>query len=566
MTTRFFSSLAVAALAAGLPIASRANHETTYQHVLLISIDGMHAADFQYCTAHGTCPALAQLGSHGVTYTRTSTARPSDSFPGLMALVTGGTPRTVGAFYDVAYDRVLAPPQVTTGNGLAAGSCTPGVPNGTTTEYEEGIDLNQTLLNGGAPGAGLSDGGVASIDSARLIRDPLDGCKPVFPWNFVRTNTIFGVIHAAGGYTAWSDKHPAYSAVSGPGPGARNLDDYYSPEINSNVIPLPGIVTATGVNCSSVQDPTADLTAWTNSFANIQCYDALKVDAILNEIHGRNHQNTHDAPVPAIFGMNFQAVSVGQKFIEKTLKPTVVGGYSDADATPTPVLQGEITFVDASIGNMVKELEARHLLDSTLIIVTAKHGQSPIDPARYVAQLNVGSSPATVLAQANCIPYSGSPLNPTGIGPTEDDISLIWLTASCSTASALAVIEQSAGQLAIDEIFVGNTLTTSFNKPGIPPNGDPRTPDLIVQPNVGHTYSGSTKKQAEHGGFAFDDTNVMLLVANPSIAPKTEHAWAETIQVAPTIVKALGLDPNALEAVQKEGTNNPPAEPGGFKM
>ena len=137
---------------------------------------------------------------------------------------------------------------------------------------------------------------------------------------------------------------------------------------------------------------------------------------------------------------------------------------------------------------------------------------------------------------------------------------------SGSTASALAVIEQSAGQLAIDEIFVGNTLTTSFNKPGIPPNGDPRTPDLIVQPNVGHTYSGSTKKQAEHGGFAFDDTNVMLLVANPSIAPKTEHAWAETIQVAPTIVKALGLDPNALEVVQKEGTNNPPAEPGGFKM
>jgi hypothetical protein len=42
---------------------------------------------------------------------------------------------------------------------------------------------------------------------------------PVYPWNFVRTNTIFGVIHAAGGYTAWSDKHPAYSAVSGPGNG-----------------------------------------------------------------------------------------------------------------------------------------------------------------------------------------------------------------------------------------------------------------------------------------------------------------------------------------------------------
>jgi arylsulfatase A-like enzyme len=210
--------------------------------------------------------------------------------------------------------------------------------------------------------------------------------------------------------------------------------------------------------------------------------------------------------------------------------------------------------VSASIGKMVSALEARGLLDSTLIIITAKHGQSPIDPARYVAQLNVGSSPATVLGQANCIPYSESPLNPTGIGPTEDDISLIWLSPSCTVDSAIASIEQSASELAIDEIFVGDTFTTMFNKPGIPPNGDPRSPDFIVQPNVGHTYSGSTKKQAEHGGFAFDDTNVMLLVSNPRLQQKTVHAWAETMQVAPTILRALGLDPGALDAVRSEGT------------
>jgi hypothetical protein len=550
-----FRALTAAAIAAGLPMAAQAGlGNLKHQHVLLISIDGMHAADYQYCVDHGTCPALARLGLHGVSYTRTSTARPSDSFPGLISLMTGGTPRTFGAFYDVAYDRVLAPPQTTTGNGLAAGSCTPGVPNGTSTEYDEGIDLNQTALNGGAPGAALTDGGVASLDAARLIRDPMNGCQPVYPWNFIRTNTIFGVIHSAGGYTAWSDKHPSYSAVAGPGVKAHNLDDYFSPEINSNVIPLPGVVTATGVDCATVRDPSADLTAWTNSFANIQCYDALKVDAIVNEIHGRNHANSANAPVPAIFGMNFQAVSVGQKFIEKTTTPKTVGGYTGPEGIPTAPLQSEITFVDASIGKMVRSLEERGLLDSTLIIITAKHGQSPIDPARYVAQLNVGSSPATVLAQANCIPYSESPLNATGLGPTEDDISLIWLSASCTTESAVGIIQAAASQLAIDEIFVGHTLTTMFNKPGIPPAGDSRTPDLIVQPNIGHTYSGSTKKQAEHGGFAFDDTNVMLLVSSPGLEPKTVHAWAETMQVAPTILRALGLDPNALDAVRLEGT------------
>lgn len=156
-----------------------------------------------------------------------------------MGLVSGGTPRTVGAFYDVAYDRSLDPPARTTGNGVGAGAGSAGAPaTGTTTEYEEGIDLDQTKLNGGIPGAALTDGGIESIDPARLPRDPKKNCAPVYPWNFVRTNTIFGVIHAAGGYTAWTDKHPSYSSVAGPG-GGSNLNGYYSPEINSSVVNLP---------------------------------------------------------------------------------------------------------------------------------------------------------------------------------------------------------------------------------------------------------------------------------------------------------------------------------------
>jgi len=546
--------LAAGALASALvvaPLLAQADGHH-YEHVLLISIDGMHAVDFQNCVASGTCPALAALGEHGVTYTRTTTSRTSDSFPGLMAIVTGGSPKTVGAFYDVSYDRVLAPPANTTGNGVAGGTCTPGVPNGTTTEYEEGIDLDQSLVNGGNPGAGLTEGNVASIDPTRLPRDPFNNCAPVYPWNFVRTNTIFGVVHGAGGYTSWSDKHPAYASVSGPGKTAGNLDDFFSPEINSNVVGLPGITTATGVDCSTVQDPTADLTAWTNSFYNIQCYDAIKVNGILNQIHGMNHQGTKRARVPTLFGMNFQAVSVGQKYIDKSKTPVLAGGYLDAEATPSPVLTGEIQFVDASIGKFVHALSHRGLLDSTLIVITAKHGQSPIDPARYVPQAKVGSTPATVLA--NCLPFSESPANPNGIGPTEDDVSLIWLASNCSTDQAVAMLQQNAGSLAIDEILYGNTLTTMFHKPGIPPNGDSRVPDIIVLPNVGHTYTGSTKKQAEHGGFAYDDTNVMLLVANPGIAPRKVNSFVETMQVAPTILRSLGLDPSALESVRLEGT------------
>ena len=59
---------------------------------------------------------------------------------------------------------------------------------------------------------------------------------------------------------------------------------------------------------------------------------------------------------------------------------------------------------------------------------------------------------------------------------------------------------------------------------------------------------------ADHGGFAHDDTNVLLLVANPNFTARTVSALAATRQIAPTIVQALGLNPTALDAVQAEGT------------
>lgn len=532
------------------------------KHVLLISVDGMHAVDFLNC-ANGIsgvnngepyCPAIAALGKTGINYVAASTSKPSDSFPGLTAIITGGSSALTGVYYDVAYSRNYDAPAKTTGNGLAAGPCTPNKPpTGTTTEYEEGIDIDQTKVNGGAPGAALTDGGIASIDPKRLVRDPSKGCKPVFPWEFVRANSIFSVIHQAGGFAAWSDKHPAYSSVaSGVGPSA--LDDFYAPEINSDVIGLPGVTTPTGISCASVRDPGSDLTAWTNSFENIQCYDTLKVDAIVNEIDGKNHLGTKKAQVPTIFGMNFQAVSVGQKLIEKS--NGVTGGYLDAAGTPSAALLDEFKFVDASIGAFVNELKARNLLDKTLIVITAKHGQSPIDPQRYVSQLINATSPATLLSVAGFIPDSESTLT-GGIGPTEDDVSLLWLKSSSDTLESVGILEQnaSASGIALGQIYYGPSLSLNFNDP----TQDPRTPDIIVTPNVGVTYSGSTAKQAEHGGFAHDDTNVVLLLSLPSFQPTTVSAAVGTAQVAPTILKALHIDPSALDAVRAEGTSVLPA-------
>jgi hypothetical protein len=562
MKKTFISLSLVVALLTGITLAEDNEHHSHIKRVLLISIDGMHAVDFANCakgisTANNGdpyCPALASLRRNGVNYVSATASKPSDSFPGLTAIVTGGSPALTGVYYDVAYSRNYDAPARTTGNGVAAGPCTPGgAPTGTTTEYEEGIDLDQSKVNGGAPGASLIDGGLASIDPKRLVRDPKNGCSPVFPWEFVRANSIFSVIHQAGGYAAWSDKHPAYASVaSGLGPAA--LDDFYAPEINSNVIGLPGVTTPTGVSCSAVLDPGSDVTAWTNSFQNIQCYDTLKVNAILNEIDGKNHLGTRRTQVPTIFGMNFQAVSVGQKLIEQS--NGVTGGYLDAAGTPSEALLGEIKFVDASIAAFVRQLKARGLYDSTLIVITAKHGQSPIDPSRYVPQTRVGTSPATLLSNAGFIPDSES-TNGSGIGPTEDDVSLLWLKSSSDTDAAVKILEDngSATGIGLGQIFYGPSLSINYNDP----TKDPRTPDIIVTPNVGVTYSGSHAKQEEHGGFAHDDTNVMLLLSLPGFTARTVHAEVGTAQVAPTILEALGLNPAALLAVRVEGTGVLPA-------
>jgi hypothetical protein len=523
------------------------------RHVLLLSIDGMHAVDLYNCI-HGIegindgnpyCPHLSALSGHGVNYVNASSSKPSDSFPGLAALVSGGSPKSTGLYYDVAFDRTLDAPAATTGTGLAGGSCTPNAAaTGTTTDYDQGIDYDDTALNGGAPNAAATEGGAASIDPQHLVRDPRTGCAPVYPWNFIRVNTIFSVVHSAGGYTAWIDKHPSYSMAAGP--GGKGLDDYYSPEVSSNVIALPGLQTARGVACSPIRDTANAPAAWNASFANIQCYDALKVNALLNEIAGKTH-NGAPAQKPAVFGMNFQAVYVGQSVSEPGVGN---GGYQNAAALPSAQLFQEIEFVDASIGAIVNALKQSGIYDDTLLIVTAKHGDSPIDPASYVA--DGANTPATLLG--NAIPYSESPLNSTGIGATEDDVSVLWLKQGASVPEAVALLESNAAAIGLGQIFYGPSLAVNFATGGWEAGQDPRAPDIIVTPNVGVTYSGSTTMIGDHGGFAHDDTNVVMLVANPRLAGRTVSSTVTTMQVAPTIVKALGLDPEQLDAVRIEGT------------
>jgi hypothetical protein len=493
------------------------------QRVLVISVDGMHSLDFLNCSkgVNGGapyCPNLASLAQTGVYYPNASSTKPSDSFPTSAGLATGGTPRTTGFYYDVSYDRSLSPPFYTTPYGIVGGAALCPGTVGTQVGFDEEIDNDLTKLDGGG-----------GINPNYLPRDPKNACAPVYPHSFIRVNTMFEVVKATGRYTAWSDKHPAYDFYQGP--SGQGVSDFYSPEINSMVVGLPTVP-----GCTSVVDTAADLTAWTNSFQNIQCYDSLKVQTVINWIDGLWHDGSRQVQVPALFGMNFQAVSVGQKLVENG----VTGGYTDSTGTPSASLLSEIKFVDTSIGRMITELKNQGLYDSTLFVITAKHGQSPINPA------NVNRIPKDNPAMK----APSSVLGSVVAAASEDDVSLIWLNDQTKTASAVKTLSSSLATIGGGQLISGAAMTGLFADPAV----DPRVPDIILVPNLGTVYTGGGKKISEHGGFSSDATNVILLVSNSQLTKATIGVAVTTTQIAPTVVNMLRIPPTQLQAVAAEGT------------
>jgi hypothetical protein len=525
---RFAQNLLVSALTASLlmsplPVMAGGNGTSdspqTVKHVLLISVDGLHALDLSnYVNAHEGS-TLASLSRHGVTYTNDSTSTPSDSFPGLAALVTGGDPVTAGLWYDVTYNRALSPPYSTTSLPITGGpNLCPSVV-GTPMAYDESIDYDLTKVDGGG-----------GINPHYLPRNPSNGCKPVYPHEYLRANTIFEVVKANGGTTAWIDKHPSYEWTNGP--SGKGVDDFYGPEINSIPVGLPQFA---GCNPVPFPDPTFD-DGWTTDFRNIQCYDLLHVTAVINEIDGWNHNRTKKVGVPALFGFNYQSVSVGEKLRSGPIAdggPNVSGGYFDVLGTPNEGLAFELDFVDHTLGRIVAELKKEGVYDSTLIILCAKHGQSPID---FNKLHTIGNGqPTTLLGAPDAFDIS-------------DDGSLIWLTDQELLSSVVAQISEPANQetLGIQEIFAGQSLKNKWDDPG----SDPRTPDIILKVNTGVIFTGGSKI-AEHGGLNEDDIHAALLISFPGATQKRIQTPVFNQQVAPTIVKALGFDPNELKAVEE---------------
>ncbi len=508
------------------------SHAHAIRHVMLISFDGMHEQDVARCIASNTCPNIALLAKDGTTYTNAHTPGLSDSFPGLAALVTGGSPKTAGLFYDVSYDRTLYSPSDSNCSGA----------QGWNVVFDEttGIDAK----NGGA--LTHLDGGGAFNPQAIPHAKVNGACKPVYPHDYVKTNTVFEAVKAGvpNARTAWADKHAwGYDWLNGP--SGAGVDDLMRTEINSI-------------------DPKTQ-TDYTDVYTHTEVFDDLHVQALINQIDGKDSTGTASAAVPTLFGANFQTLSVAQKApVAKN------GGYLDASFTPGTQVSAAIKYVDASLGRIVAELKQRNLYQSTAIVVTSKHGQSPTDHSKLVKN---GDTLSKLLQTNNYLDPNGNygqnatksgnlndgtGLVNTGFAQT-DDVGLIWLRDQHQLAQVVKTLKDNlscnAPGICADGpyayLLYGPRMTAAFGDPR-----EGRTPDIIVQPNPGVIYTSSTAKDEEHGGNAPDDNHLALVV----YAPGGKHAGGTvndrvlTTQVAPTMLDLLGVDAKRLHSVVAEGT------------
>jgi len=462
------------------------------EHVLLLSLDGFHDADLtNYVAAHPTS-ALAEVVARGRRYSNASAQTPSDSFPGTLAMATGGSPRSTGVYYDVSWDNSLSP---------AGSDCST---RGALVPFNQTVNVN----------ANTGDS-VADINPAKLPRDPDNGCSVVYPHQFLKVNTIYEVAHAAGLRTAVADKHPSYEILSGP--SGTGIDDFYGPEFNA---------------------AKADIT-------KIMANDELKVSAVLNQIDGLDHAGTAVVGVPAIFGMNFQAPNIGQKF----------SGYVDGAGTipqgvttigplagSAPGLAQALDYVDGAVGRMLSRIESDGLTGDTMIILTAKHANSPvdrsslrwIDPAGFAPLIN--SVQPGLTAQV-----------------TADTMALIWLKDRTRAADVAAVLEANAATVGAGTVTSGAAVAELFA--GQLAGNASRIPDLVVQPATGVVYAAPNAKLVDHGSGSAEDTHVPLVVIEPGRkGGRTLSCPVSLRQIAPTVLRALGLREDLLDAVRLEGT------------
>ena len=167
--TAMLGAAAVAGILLAAPAVAKDDHgRGTVDHVLLISVDGMHQSDLAWYVQTHPNSTLAALTAQGVDYSNASTPFPSDSYPGMIGQVTGGNPLSTGAYYDDTWNHAVFPAGTT--------NCVGPAPGGEVT-YQEQIDKNPGALDAGQ-GIVPAPGSDPWVNILKMTGNPFDVINP----------------------------------------------------------------------------------------------------------------------------------------------------------------------------------------------------------------------------------------------------------------------------------------------------------------------------------------------------------------------------------------------------
>ena len=348
------------------------------------------------------------------------------------------------------------------------------------------------------------------IDTSKLPLDPSHGCVMVFPHDLLRVNNIFEVVRASGGRTAWAGESASLTDLY-QGPSGNGLDEA----------------------CGFEQfDPK-------NSVATSLANDERRVTALLYWIEAKDCTGAKDASVPELFGMSLTSVSAAQAATSM--------GYSDGTGTLSVGLEKSFAFMDGAMSRIISKLKERNLYDSTWIIVTSAYGQAPIDQRK---RRIVPDTQLTAIAES---------IRPGLVAHVSaGDIGMVWLRDPSMTGMVVKAYSDHAAELGVQDIYFGAKIGLMLN----PPDRDSRMPDIILQPKLGVIWGSSDNTAlASHGGMQDEDTHIALLISGAQLTGRIDKTWVPTSQVAPLLLRALGIEKFDLQALHREHT---PALPGIF--
>ncbi|RHZ59214.1 hypothetical protein CDV55_103702 [Aspergillus turcosus] len=449
-----------------------------YKQVVYLSFDGMHQTDLVEYIEMFPNSTFASVVKNSIVFNNAKASKPSDSFPATIAPFTGASARVSGVYWQVTWAKDLYPP---------SSNCSG--PIGSVADWSQVIDYNASSITGG---------NAFNLSALPMKLNSWGVCEPLFPHDYLRVNTVFEVGRANGLNTAYFDKHPGYEFVNGP--SGLGLTQGYFPE-----------------NAAVASTLEAQL-AW----------DDLHWSALANVTAGHYVNGTGSIDF-SIIGSNFNSITWAQ---------SSGGGYSNCSTLANPIFSPNLTAAfhaaDAKLGAFIKQLEAAGKLESTLLILSSKQGQSPVDESTLTL-----IDPQLVI-------------NATGVNVsllTASDTGLIWLENGQDAVTAKNNLLAKAEELNIVNVLAGDEVWEyGFGNPRL----DPRAPDVVILAKDGTLYeSGATE---DHGGWFPDDLDVPLVLYNPTFTHANISLEVRTTQIASTILAALGLPLAQLDGWRMEGS------------